>query len=1563
MPPTGVSQTPSRTWIDQETTTNKKWTGVFVFGSLIVIGIAILVYLLTRSSPRTYAFGFAVTNYKKGIPRPAYADWDWTKVKSRAADEGLDPWITPNDKVVPVNNVIELDNIVFDQFKLLDQEQLSARDTVIIYVRGQAVVQGQGDQQSVVLLAGEAAGGTGDSQAKGLEFTRLFKRLLELDVANVIVLADVCDLTHSLPLKLTRNPVPSAIGKACADAHRTGGPNLWVITSSADYQPPHNSITRGQTLLQSAVEHALYIPESTSTRLTLTAFYDKILSYAAVQTDAEQTPLLFSSEVEGNPFILGTTQQAWRKADHVFIASIRDISKFEDKLKRLKKGKAAGEPSDAQEEKSKTGSQPEKTAMHRSLPRADKRRLPSEFSSGTSPASMPSLAGLSLRSVAYPAATLAAGNMQPPAATSGEGNADSTASGASTPSSNTPAAATGAKQPPPTAAAPDASAKSAEGSEGKNDAGSSDPRVMMRRRVEQLQLRGENPWSWSPVDFAPLQWKKTLWEVGAASPPDTDAGNAKALLRELDDLIARIKQRSPATGVADTFSDNRTSLPKRWDAFLRETVGRRSAWDNSKVLPDDEARRWEEIRRKYATYADAVFALDYWMEWCLASGRNSAAPNDEILAYKDAVSQVQALIQALAEVRRKIPVREDTSILDADVEERFDVAPIEAALGTLRDSLNRQVETLARKMRPTETKGLTWSDERVLAGLMASPLLTAEQYSRLSDGVNRVLQLDDAKKALYQLETDELDKQEDHRDDRVSQQIQNGQKKWSEEPFKQWERLLATAVALTDGSMLDPQADAKEPFGASYVKRLSGFFGEVEKKFSGLCSAQWHAACLMPAFGGARRLRPCEAPAGLVLSVSDSKALYVKSASSAASEGVRFDGDTLGTSTEFEVIRGDGSDIERCKVRWLLNEQDKTLLTNLGYVPTDVLQLKYGTQNLSDRAQDVPVTKRLIRIQFVQDPSVLQKEAATNQTLPTSVRVTLEFSTAESNPVRRELTVRLPRSNRVGVSVVRAAVNPSRGISSDGKLQILDTPCIESASSGYRFQMVNLSGKAKLMRGSLYAVDALPDDPKWTYEQCVKWAEEKITAARRQPLLLIDDVKFSAADQESQPIVFKPAGPPGPPDQPVQTALQKMDGLLFILEEWDEVKKQRVKLHYGLFRVRTKRPVPDWVKITSTPTEQNNRFRLTLKAEPYLWSEFGAEAVPIEIAVTDGNGKTVVDAEGAAVTRFGKLTPDAPEYESSIIVPAQIREKLFAHLSIGKFPRAVVFSMFESRAESYEQPFVWIGRDNDPGIECEADIDGKLQIVRPIHIQDDGGLLFPAYTAERNRIIYKRIRAATRLDGGPTVRPKVVVESDSETENGSVETRDNLPDRTFKFQLRVVGGVELKLFATAADAPMEFDYQAQKQMTVTASAGEASESRTLVFDTTKPREGRIIVANKEMGRDLYAGESILVTLKLQPADAREVDKVFFSIDKPGGKDNEFDEGDIEIKGEVTGVNGEWQMKIDSALFANLNETGWNIVARAVDRARNIQDVHKTDKVIWRGKRAEPAKSEKAAAPQ
>ncbi|MCR9296538.1 MAG: hypothetical protein NXI32_27825, partial [bacterium] len=317
---------PHRNWMQDEQPTGGKWIWITLLTLFIIAGLVLMgVLMRTPPTTRTYLASICIGEYPDNIlPSPVYAGWPHSEFLGGFEQRGLESWLTLDPYLADSSprSRNEFDEDLASLSGVLKGRGAKSRDTLVLYLRGHALVI---DGEAHLLIGEFDRDQLLNSQEFRVPLAEIFAALQQLDVANVIVLADVCDLRTFPAAGVVANHVPQQIGRLIedvnADASRAGA-RLWVITACASLQPAYASGLQQRSLFQAACEFACSSRSAANAeQLSLADFYEGLLRYSDFASSGEQTPLLFCSGSGGHLLEnSASASQAWLDAQEVHLA-------------------------------------------------------------------------------------------------------------------------------------------------------------------------------------------------------------------------------------------------------------------------------------------------------------------------------------------------------------------------------------------------------------------------------------------------------------------------------------------------------------------------------------------------------------------------------------------------------------------------------------------------------------------------------------------------------------------------------------------------------------------------------------------------------------------------------------------------------------------------------------------------------------------------------------------------------------------------------------------------------------------------------------------------------------------------------------------------------------------------------------------------------------------------------------------------------------------------------------------------------------------------------------------
>jgi len=685
-----------RSWTEsQQPVRRRPWLVTLLLLLLIVALAAFLWWILPKPEQRVFAVGFAVEeSSERHLPRPAFARWDLTGVQS----ETWGPWLLsdidrkpisvldqPSEFCNRIENGPQLRDVlqgIQDQFR---EAQATSRDTLVVYVRGSSLVLPGKTPEAAPQLYLLAPEDTNPAQeAQGIPLEGFLGGLSQIKAANVLVLADIADLSVAPQFGLLENDVSSEVARIMQGlANREGASSstpVWLILSRGSTQPNHVSYLLKKTLMQSAAEYALTSVSAVEKQrhLPLTDFYLALLRYAHDATSGMQTPLLFRSGM--GTWIKDTNSVDWQDASSVNVA----LRSAERTLP----------------ERSLPANEPEKGTSANRLESPETGFRYSLWSPKPS-------VGRS-----YFVATSPVQSQDVPLLPDGTPEVNSAPTGGEAETA----------QPPIL------------------------PETDLWLRFWQLRdaladrknSTGTGA-GWVPADFAVDRWQslqreairnERLWRLSLSSKGSLL--NPANLQTEITELNAQLEQASRSLHSTSRIGQGLRSLASDWSevrAKLGAAENPQRAWLNPSLLAIDLQPRWVEQRDQLRRFMDVCCESAAWMELCLerAIYRSGPIAGQMTNAADQFRPRVYELIDQMKLFKQQAAGR--TTVLDRAWNQNI-LKNVLSIHSTLRQDFDQVVAECARLLE-SESEQMTWQWERSVQALLSSPLLTYQQRKSL----------------------------------------------------------------------------------------------------------------------------------------------------------------------------------------------------------------------------------------------------------------------------------------------------------------------------------------------------------------------------------------------------------------------------------------------------------------------------------------------------------------------------------------------------------------------------------------------------------------------------------------------------------------------------------------------------------------------------------------------------------------------------------------------------------------------------------------------------------------
>lgn len=275
-----------RTRAQKKTEKSYRTPKLYLLGFTILSCFSLFVYWITKSDRvGAYVASVSITKYREGLPeiQKKWASNDITPKEELAQHKQsqLVPVTLNGDQ--ELQNQVNINNLI-GEIKTQDQDLPLV---VLLRCHAQAIKSQQGYDCN--LLTEED-----DEQYLLKDF---IQQLKAVPARNIIVLADICDLSFLPSEGIIVNPIATSILDTCKHLNESigedlkkSGRNIWIMCPSADGQISHRD-RDGTTLFQSACRAAF---DTKDEEVTLRSFYQYVLSHVHEWSAGTQTPLLFS---------------------------------------------------------------------------------------------------------------------------------------------------------------------------------------------------------------------------------------------------------------------------------------------------------------------------------------------------------------------------------------------------------------------------------------------------------------------------------------------------------------------------------------------------------------------------------------------------------------------------------------------------------------------------------------------------------------------------------------------------------------------------------------------------------------------------------------------------------------------------------------------------------------------------------------------------------------------------------------------------------------------------------------------------------------------------------------------------------------------------------------------------------------------------------------------------------------------------------------------------------------------------------------------------------------------
>ncbi|MBX3421521.1 MAG: hypothetical protein KF752_08195 [Pirellulaceae bacterium] len=674
-----VVKRPIKSYGEQPAAPTNKWLAVATLTALLVLGLGSFLWMLwPRDEERVFLSGVNIAEFGERIlPQPAFPNWQ----ADMPEPDAWKPWVPltgqqrtgSSQHSITAATSSQLPQIAQTIRRDFSDHNGTSKDTLIVYVRGQALQPNEGDTTDVLLLAPEYHPTSAPSAR--LSVKQLLEEIKKTRAANIVVLADIQDMLVAPKLGVLRNDVCSGLMKIVSDLPKQGTP-LWLITAANSSQPAHVSYLLEKTLFQSAVDFSLsFNRPDQQNHLSLADFYEVMLRYCHKASDGYQTPLLLASGY--GRYLDNPQSDQWRRAEKVIVAQ------YNKRWSTQQIKKVTPEPT----EPPTVASQNRNSAAPRMVSIS---QLPSS----------PDVSQQTLSSVANSPA----------------GAATATTAGQNQQNTPQPDSQSSGTEQPGTALPTETDAWLQFWQE--------------RDKVAQTKPGALPP----PISFAAARWQFVLQEAIRIERL-TRLGSSKTTNnRELNELHLELSECLNHAPSARSFSSTRrvnaATLSELWTQVqldLDKPSDPRRPWLNPQLLAPDIQPIWEQERGALLEFMYSAEQLSQWMELYLQ-------PDIDDLAVGLRTS-TDALAREIQRTKRKLALRE--FLLDDAAQLSQISTTLRAALNNLRRSLDASYSKLSALLpgdqQTVPRSKLSWRDERKLQLWLSTSLLTYPQRKRLAE--------------------------------------------------------------------------------------------------------------------------------------------------------------------------------------------------------------------------------------------------------------------------------------------------------------------------------------------------------------------------------------------------------------------------------------------------------------------------------------------------------------------------------------------------------------------------------------------------------------------------------------------------------------------------------------------------------------------------------------------------------------------------------------------------------------------------------------------------------------
>lgn len=1060
----------------------------------------------------------------------------------------------------------------------------------------------------------------------------------------------------------------------------------------------------------------------------------------------------------------------------------------------------------------------------------------------------------------------------------------------------------------------------------------------------------------TPSSFAADRWQHLIREATAYErlcwALDAESEKRKEYEQKIADLVKELNDFH-AISLANNSLETSTSgdsLSDRWSQMRNQLDNRfseRRVWLDHGLLDKDLQAMWKMERVSLLTLADFACQLPYWFE--LSHELQQEMPK--------IFSDSQPLFEEVRDNARLWAEKGFVLSTRPNGPPSIDLGKLQNKLQSQKDELDQCVEKLVEKLN---AKKLNWRDERKVQVLLSSGLLDWKQRKELSK--------------YFGLSESNM------------------------EPIRP----------------SDPSAPQGQSIGSATFTFLDDFFQQLHQQSESTPKEQYPwKAWLLSCIDHLRPKHAADQPSDakrqdLLLPGSDDQTLQVLNFPTTQ---------RVSRPIEFEIRRRNGTSLKQCWICWRTESNDNIAADNVAALKIDSsgtsLPIQTAKQIVSESNQDrfKLSTKLTSQTELLRTDTRLVFEFSDAQPQASTSGPSNKKPVTARSVVQRNLTLQPQPTEEFELIIDRwgpvagqaeqkkqRMIDPNT-ISSDVE-PALEVPAVGQAKAQYQFSLRNREERERRVQVKLYPVIA-PSQQDWIGGTGrVSEFNQKYTRNQLKELKHIAEIKEvqlpDASKDNSKPVLLEfPVNAndaASPSKQPAASY-----GLLLLVEELkkpasagdqpptDPPPVWHLSGERQFFWLDCKFNNPFESKFVELEPRllDDQSLEITVSVPgPTWWTYWGIPKLGIKGRMTDENGNSLSSGSANKVTLDQKNPQMNMTFKLSTKEMQKRPEKMVVHLDIGEYPRAIAYewSKGSNQPQSANRSFFWLGQPNIS--RSSMDTNGQppptppklIPDIRNQQLSEPGRWIIPY----RENVNEKSV--GNDLPNGLLTIPfQVDFPKNNQSSACTIEFQQEQleyeTDRRFEPAFEILDG-RLQMSAKAMDHRWSKDISeisgdGEFPIHFSMADQEPKKMLTIVRDTQPPEDESSVRINP---RDLYSDASL--TIELAPKDKDDlspIHHVYFAINRPFQDESPvYDDDDIGFeppKEAQRNADGAFRLELTAADLEKAIEkslgrptigTGYDIVARSVDAAGNIQDKHRSARFIWKGpKPVAKTKKEKA----